>query len=654
MADYRDIWRWINEPARDTDPRRIPPRPVWRMFSRYFLRRSPGKLAAAVVVTCFMGLTPFVLSGAIKFLSDNILEVQLIEQQQRRGAFDPSQVQENRQFNLTGPRVVQGLGQQHETKPGKSVDQKLTLLAWLAAVLIVWQILQHIGQFFVFERTVAASQVQAYHMRQQIHDKLNALPLSYHDQYATGRLLTHLFSDVQSIQMTVCLLLRGVPQFAFAVVVGLAILFYLNAGMAWLAVVSLAIFGVGYFWFAGRQKAVSVNLREKEGLLIAHMASRVANFRLVKSFRRETAEAREFLRKATPNLQLRLASLALTVGLVGMWGLIGVFTMAAVVYFGVRQVQSGQMTAGEFLLFHGSMAGLFWPVAALTQQIGHYYTLRATSIKIMRVLDEPIDLASPAEPTALPVRPPRVVFENLSMRYAGSQAASLEELNFTIEPGKRLAVMGPSGAGKSTLARVAARLYDPTQGRITLDGVDLKQFRLTELRHYIGYVSQEPVVFAGSIADNIRYGSAAAGPGQVIAAAQYAQIHGYIETLPERYRTLTHERGLTLSGGQKQRMNLARALLANPRFIVLDDCTSALDAETEARLIEAFENALKDRTAMIVTHRVCVALSCDQVMMLDNGRVAEIGPPWKLLEQRGPFAELYRQQIGRLKLAQAS
>lgn len=650
MKSFQPIWRWINEPARDTDPRRVPPKPVWRLFSRFFLNRHPGKILLTIIFSCFVCLNPFVISYAVAYLSDDIIEIQLMDQQPERPDFDPAAVEENRRFQLTEKKPTQGLATLHDNKPGKGIAEKLYLLTWLTVILILWTIFQHIARYIAFERSVAATQDGIYRMRQQVHDKLNNLPLSYHDQFATGRLLTHLFSDMHTILVTLTAILRQIPEFSAAIILGLVILFVINPTMAWLAVLSLVCFCIGYRWFAKRQKAVAVNLREKEGLLIAHMASRVSHFRLVKSFRRETAEVREFLRKAIPNLQLRFASLMLAIGLSALWNVIGVFSTVAVIYIGVNQVRSGGMTAGEFLLFHGAFVGLFWPVAALTQLVTHYYNLRATSIKVMRVLDEPIDLSSPNEPVPLPQGSPSVQFDHVSMHYHRSEQPSVQEVTFTIEPGKRLAIMGPSGAGKSTVARLASRLYDPTQGRILMNGIDLKSFRLRELRDFVGYVSQEPVVFSGSIADNIRYGSETAAAPQVIAAAQYAQIHGYIATLPERYRTLTQERGLTLSGGQKQRVNLARALLSDPRFLVLDDCTSALDAETEARLIEAFEQALLDRTALIVTHRVCVALSCDHVMMMNEGRAIEFGSPWKLLEQGGAFAELYRQQVGKLHM----
>lgn len=654
MSSFATIWQYINQPARELDFSRLPPKPVWRVFKQYFLARHPGNLLLAVLLASTVGLTPFVMSFTIKFLSDEVLEVHITEEAAKQQVFDPTTLDQNQTFKLPGDTAVADLGTQHEQKPGKSTHEKLYLLAWLAAGLLLWEIYVHVALFIVFERTVEITQDGVYfRMRQQLHDKLHALPMTYHDRYATGRLLTHLFSDMATMQMASCFLIRNIPKFSVAILVGLGILFYLNVTMALYASTSLVLFGVGYRWFKNRQKAVSVNLREREGRLIAHMNSRVSNFNLVKAFRRETAETRDFLYEATPNLLYRVASITLSVGMTLLWGTLAICTTAMVIWLGVNNVRTGLMTAGDFLLFNFSAGALFPFVAQFSQQFTHYYNMRAASIKVMRVFDEPVELTSPIEPKPLPNHSPKLTFQNTSFTYPQAPQKAVDDVSFTIEPGKRLAIMGPSGAGKSTLAKLAVRLYDPTEGEVTIDDVPLWQFRLTELRKFLGFVNQEPIVFSGSLADNIRYGTEHAPPEEVINAATYAQIHDFIEQLPKRYRTITQERGLTLSGGQKQRMNLARALLAEPKMIVMDDCTSALDAETEAKLIEAFDTSLKDRTVLLVTHRVCVALGCDHVMMMEDGRMVEYGSPWQLLEEDGVFADLYRQQVGRLQLASA-
>jgi ATP-binding cassette subfamily B protein len=302
------------------------------------------------------------------------------------------------------------------------------------------------------------------------------------------------------------------------------------------------------------------------------------------------------------------------------------------------------MTLGTLLLFYTAAGQLFAPIGRISALTGVFHRLCAACRKARMVLDEPNDLPDTQEPLALPQEAPALQFENVTFRYASEKRPALENVSFQLPAGKTVCVMGASGSGKTTLAKLACRIYDPTEGSVRLGDVDIRSFRLQDLREMTGYVNQEPVIFDGTIRDNIRYGSEDSEWEEMISAAQFAQIHEYITQLPRQYRTITTERGLTLSGGQKQRVNLARALLYDPKLLVLDDCTSALDAETEVRLIRGFEKFLKGRTALLVSHRISIALRCNYVLVLEEGKLAEFGPPRKLLDADGPFAALFKEQ----------
>ncbi|MGH7215175.1 MAG: ABC transporter ATP-binding protein, partial [Tepidisphaeraceae bacterium] len=493
-----------------------------------------------------------------------------------------------------------------------------------------------------------------FRLRQAIHDKLHELPLAYHDRHSPGRLLTHLFSDVNALENGTKALMQNVMAYALSMIVGLAIVLATNAKLALLVIVALPAYWVCYQWFQQRLRRVNENLREREGLLNAHISNRVSNFHLVKSFVRESAESLDFLRSSRPIIRNNIAATMLATGFVGVCGLITGTCTTIILWQGTLQVRDGRMTVGEMLMFFGSASYLFTPIAVMTNLASVYYRTRAVAQKILRVLDEPITLADPEEPVEVPSTACEVKLEDVTLHYDPTRPAALANVSFTLPAGKRLCVMGPSGSGKSTLAKVIGRLYDPTHGRVLFDDIDVRSFKITDLRQLVGFVSQEPIVFSGTIADNIRYGSQYARQDAMVRAAQYAQIHDFIDRLPERYRTLTHERGLTLSGGQKQRVNLARALVHDPRVIVLDDCTSALDADTEARLVDSFQTALSNRTAVLVTHRVSVAMACDYVLMLDGGKMDEFGPPRQLLNAAGPFASIFQEQMNKGKEAESS
>jgi ATP-binding cassette subfamily B protein len=310
-------------------------------------------------------------------------------------------------------------------------------------------------------------------------------------------------------------------------------------------------------------------------------------------------------------------------------------------------VRDGQMTLGNLLLFYTAAGQLFAPIAQLSRMTGLFHRLSASCQKVQQVLDEPDDLPDTEDPSPIPSRAPALRFRDVSFEYDPKRPPALQGVSFDLPAGKSVCVMGPSGSGKTTLAKLAGRIYDPSQGQVLLDDTDVRGFRIQQLREMTGYVNQEPVIFDGTIRDNIRYGSEDSEWQEMISAAQFAQIHDYITQLPAKYRTLTTERGLTLSGGQKQRVNLARALLYDPKLLILDDCTSALDAETEVRLIRGFEQFLRGRTTLLVSHRMSMALRCDYVLVLDEGKLVEFGPPRKLLKSGGAFAELHAEQTDR-------
>lgn len=628
-------------------------RPLYRLIKRYYLGKHWRTVVLIMSLAALTGVTVYSYAAAARIIADEIVEVGLIADPDAGVmGFDPAMPGENRLFAFDEPRSRTGWSQQHDDRPGKSDKQKLVILGWLALALVMMELSRHVCSAIVFERSVRLTQMVQFRLRQNVHDKLHALPLVYHDQHSPGRLMTHLFSDMRVIQDSATHLLRNISPNVMAIIVGLVLVLRIDARLALLVVAALPTYAVSYRWFSRYLKAVNRDIREREGMLNAHIANRVSNFNVVKAYRQETGESVSFLRRAKPILELHLVSAILNSSFTIVCSLISGTCVALALWFGAVRCRDGLMSPGELLMFYSATASLFTPVAQLSHQAPIIHRMRAVAVKLMRVLDEPISLDDPAAAATIPDRSCEVKFDRVSMKYPGSERYALSEVQFTLPAGKRMCVMGPSGSGKSTLAKLACRFYDPDVGAVRLNGTDIREFRVADLRRAIGFVNQEPIVFSGTIGDNIRYGSEGAPFRNVITAAQFAQIHDFIERLPARYRSLTHERGLTLSGGQKQRVNLARALLQDPRLLVLDDCTSALDADTEARLLVALKTVLKGRTAILVSHRVSIAMACDFVLMLDDGKVAQFGPPRQLLHADGPFHEVYRQQVEKARMAE--
>jgi len=595
----------------------------FRLYPRYWF-----PLTIVVVLSALVGLTTYGYAWAGKVIADDVVQVQLLAENQGDAA--PSDV-------APPPTDVRA----------KTTPEKVRLLMIVAGLILLMEITRHAADWIILERTVLIGQQVTFRLRLRLQRKLTALPLHYHDRHSPGRLLTHLFSDVSSIEMMYKAIIRELSGVLLSIVAGTWILLAVDWRMALIVLLTLPAYVTAYRTVRYRFITVNRTWREQEARLNGFIANRVSGFPLVKAFGRERHEGVAFVRAAKPVMRDAVTAQMLNAWFGAACGIITGVCMTAVLWIGVLRVRDGQLTLGDLLLFYASAGTLFSPVARLTHMTGMVHRLRAIAARINDVLDEPITIDDPAEPVAMPDRSCELRFEHVTMRYQPDRPPALDDVSFTLPAGRRLCVMGPSGSGKTTLAKLAVRLYDPQQGRVLYDGVDVRHFKLDDLRDYAAMVNQEPIVFSGSIAENIRYGSDDATPESVSEAAKYAQIQQFIEQLPQQYQTQTHERGLTLSGGQKQRLNLARALHAGPKLLVLDDCTSALDAQTEALIIDAFRSALHKRTAIMVTHRVSLAFECDYVLTLDQGKVIEYGPPGSLAKGNGPFAVLFREQTGK-------
>lgn len=646
MRQWKTFWRRIHKPPLNPQRLDVNHRAFERMFVRFYFKPHWRNVITIVILGSLFGsISMFFYIWTGRFVADEIIQIHLQTGLTPQAAsLDPTRTDENRKFALDQPRERTSWSHRLESSAGKSQSEKIRLTLMLAALLLTVVAVDNLGLWVLSERMVYVGQKVQFQMRQRLYDKLHALPMSYHDRSSVGSLMTHLFSDVSGIQQSVNQLLRSVSMNMVLMGVGVVILLSINVRLTGLVLLALPAYGFCYHWFRGHLKVVHENLREREGRLNGHTANRIKNFYLVKSFVRETFEGINFLRRSKPILHDQMTASVLNSLFAIVCGIISGICMVAVLWISANNVRSGQMTLGTLLLFYGAAGHMFAPVASLTNLAGIFHRLCAISQKVMRVLDEPITLTNPHVALPAPASAPEIRFDNVILRYGSSRQPAVKDLSFTLPAGKTLCVMGPSGSGKTTLAKLACRIYDPTAGEVCLDGHDIRMFKIADLRRMTGFVNQEPVIFDGTIRDNIRYGSEHAQLQSMVTAAQYAQIHDFIEHLPERYATVTHERGLTLSGGQKQRVNLARVLLFEPKVLVLDDCTSALDAETESRLIRGFDTVLKGRTALLISHRMSMAMRCDLVLMLDEGQIAEFGPPAELLNRNGPFAKLCDEQ----------
>jgi ABC-type multidrug transport system fused ATPase/permease subunit len=532
-----------------------------------------------------------------------------------------------------------------DQRTGLPTSQKLRLLAIIVVAMVVlhlfavgmstwsWVILGWITEHIIFQ------------MRRHVHDKLLRLQMSFHDQHMTGRLLSRAIDDIRAIEDNFVPIVTQFGTFLGLIVVNVSIMFYINVKMASLAILAMPCFAFVYHLFWERIRDLSREQRKQNSAIYGLIRDRLANPRVVKGYGQEKRELVTFYRGAT-DLFRRNRDIIKQNNALGMsCSVIGSTVTALTLGYGIVLLQRGEITLGYLLFFHSVCHGLFWPIAVISHYVAGAQWLSVCSSRILDVLDEPITIANRAGARRLAPVAQGIRFENVGFSFEGCDTPAVKDFSLVVPKGTQVCVMGKSGAGKSTVGSLLLRLYDVNEGRILIDGVDLRDATIGSLRERIAFVPQEPILFSGTLAKNIMYGNPRATRQQMIAAAKAAEIHEFIESQPAGYDTVVGENGLRLSGGQKQRLSLARALLNEPDILVLDDCTSALDAKTEAKIQRTLKTALAGKTVIMISHRASAASNSDNVVVLDHGAIVETGSHEELLERRGAYWNLVRDQL---------
>ena len=477
-------------------------------------------------------------------------------------------------------------------------------------------------------------------LRQDLFGHLQTLDLGYYERVKAGVVISRVTNDIEALNSLVTDGPATLVQNTITLVGSAAVLLYID----WrLALATLTVFPgmfVGTVVFRHFSARAYRRTRERLAEVTASLQEDISGVRVIQAFRREHANYRKF---AAVNDEYRRANMT-TVNASAVYfpfvGLLSGTALAVVLAYGGVLVFEGTMTAGDLFVFIGLLANFFDPVQQLSQFYQQFLAGMAALDKIFDVMDTEPGMTDSAGATELPEITGDVHFEHVSFSYGGDVEV-LHDVDFSVRAGQTVALVGHTGAGKSTLVKLLTRFYDPTAGRVTIDGHDLRDVSMRSVRSQLGIVPQESFLFSGSVRDNIAFGRPAASIEEVRAAAQAVGAAEFIEALPEGYDTEIHERGARLSIGQRQLVAFARALLADPRLLILDEATSSVDIPTEARIEEALATLLRGRTAFVVAHRLSTIRNADLIVVLEYGRVIEAGTHEQLIARRGRYFSLY-------------
>ena len=521
--------------------------------------------------------------------------------------------------------------------------QQPRMLLWSVLALVGLAVIKGALNYFQGVWSEKASQNVAYDIRNAIQKKLTLLSFSFHDQSETGELLSRAIQDVERLRFltgrATIRILEGVLLLVMTAVVLLTM--NLHLGLLSLAAIPLLVYWALHF--GTRLRPLSLQVQKQLATLTTTVEQNLRGSRVVKAYAQEQAEVDRFEQENTRwyNLSTRSAQMQAVNG--PLLILIANISVAAILWYGGRLVIGGQLTLGELIAFTTYMGQLIEPVRRLGMIIPAVAIAGSSAERIFDILDTVADVKD--EPGVKPIGnlTGKVAFEHISFGYRERQV--LQDVDFVVQPGQRVALLGATGSGKSSIVSLIPRFYDPTAGRILIDDVDIRGVTLHSLRSQIGVVLQETTLFAASIRENIAFGCAAASEEQIEAAARAAQAHDFIMESPQGYDTHVGERGVTLSGGQKQRLAIARALLLNPRVLILDDATASVDSETEYLIQTAFETLMEGRTTFVIAHRLSTVRKADLILVLDDGRIAAQGTHQTLMATSALYREIYTQQL---------
>jgi ABC-type multidrug transport system fused ATPase/permease subunit len=500
--------------------------------------------------------------------------------------------------------------------------------------------------FMMGRRLIAGRQALAieYEMRNALYAKLLRLSFGFYDRHQTGQLMSRATVDLQAVRFFLGYGLIFFFQHVLTVVGVTAVMFATNWRLALAASAVTPFIVILAYRYSSISHPVLRDVQQKMADVATVAEENIVGVHVVKSFAQERTESQKFADRSERVFKRSVDANKQRAVYVPLLSFLPLVAQAIVLLVGGRMVANGSLGFGAFFTFNLLVVLLVMPLRMLGMWIGQMQRATASGERIFEVMDEPEGITERPDASELPPGEGKVRFEHVSFEYTPGRPV-LEDIDLELEPGRTVALIGHTGSGKTTLASLVPRFYDVTAGRVTIDGADVRDLKLVSLRRQIGIVAQDPFLFSASVFENIAFGAPVATREEAERAARLAQAHDFIVDLPDGYDTVIGERGITLSGGQRQRLAIARALVMNPRILILDDATASVDATTEAKIRLGLREAMKDRTTIIIAHRLSTISLADELVVLEGGRVVGRGTDEELLRTNMVFREIYEHGL---------
>ncbi len=521
---------------------------------------------------------------------------------------------------------------------GNPIALQTAVLLYLGAAILRW--------VFIYTRVnlmARVGQSVIYDLRKTLFAHLQKLSLSFYSRYSVGRVITRVVNDVETLREFITWAILAIARDLFSLIGIVAAMLALNMRLSLITFATLPLMALATYLFRKNLRIAYRRVRAAVSWVNSVLAENINGIRVVQAFNRQQRNYESFRDYTNRyHLQTVIHAAKVAVAFVPVVDILGALATAAVVWLGGAAVLGEAITAGILVAFILYIERFFDPIRDLFRRFDTLQSTMASGERLLNLLDSEIEVQDAPDAIHLPTIRGQVCFEDVSFHYSDDSALVLQHINLTVQPGETVALVGKTGAGKTTLVKLLSRFHDPTGGRVLVDGFDLRTVTQASLRSQMGIVLQDPFLFDGTVYENILFGRLEATPAEVIAAAKAVGAHEFIERLKNGYQTSVEEGGVILSVGQRQLLSFARALLADPRILILDEATSSVDTQTEQVIQRALATLFKGRTSFVIAHRLSTITNADRIVVMHDGKIVEQGKHEALLEIKGMYYELYR------------